>query len=86
MIFVTGGASFIGSNFVLDWLAANDEPVLNLENLVTLQGNPNHVFVQSDLGDRELVDRLLAEHKPRAPCSTSLPNRMSIAASTAPRR
>jgi len=75
MILVTGGAGFIGSNFVLDWLAASDEPVVNLdkltyagnlENLAALKGNPNHVFVQGDLGDRELVDRLLAEHRPRA--------------------
>jgi dTDP-glucose 4,6-dehydratase len=74
-IFVTGGAGFIGSNFVLDWLSASDEPVINLdkltyagnlENLASLQGNPNHIFVQGDLGDRELVDRLLAEHQPRA--------------------
>ncbi|MYZ53011.1 dTDP-glucose 4,6-dehydratase [Malikia spinosa] len=74
-IFVTGGAGFIGSNFVLDWLSASDEPVINLdkltyagnlENLASLQGNPNHIFVQGDLGDRELVDRLLAEHRPRA--------------------
>lgn len=75
MILVTGGAGFIGSNFVLDWLAASDEPVVNLdkltyagnlENLASLEGNPNHVFVQGDLGDRDLVDRLLAEHRPRA--------------------
>ena len=75
MILVTGGAGFIGSNFVLDWLAGSDEPVINLdkltyagnlENLAALQGNPNHVFVQGDLGDRALVDRLLAEHRPRA--------------------
>ena len=74
-ILVTGGAGFIGSNFVLDWLSASDEPVINLdkltyagnlENLASLQGNPNHIFVQGDLGDRELVDRLLAEHQPRA--------------------
>ncbi|PRD64369.1 dTDP-glucose 4,6-dehydratase [Malikia granosa] len=74
-ILVTGGAGFIGSNFVLDWLAQSNEPVINLdkltyagnlENLASLQGNPNHVFVQGDLGDRELVDRLLAEHRPRA--------------------
>lgn len=74
-ILVTGGAGFIGSNFVLDWLSASDEPVINLdkltyagnlENLASLQGNPNHLFVQGDLGDRELVDRLLAEHQPRA--------------------
>ena len=75
MILVTGGAGFIGSNFVLDWLAASDEPVVNLdkltyagnlENLASLEGKPNHVFVQGDLGDRKLVDRLLAEHRPRA--------------------
>jgi dTDP-glucose 4,6-dehydratase len=75
MILVTGGAGFIGSNFVLDWLAASDEPVLNLdkltyagnlENLASLQGDARHVFVQGDLGDRVLVDRLLAEHRPRA--------------------
>ena len=74
-ILITGGAGFIGSNFVLDWLAQSNEPVINLdkltyagnlENLASLQGNPNHVFVQGDLGDRELVDRLLAEHRPRA--------------------
>ena len=75
MILVTGGAGFIGSNFVLDWLAQCDEPVVNLdkltyagnlENLASLEGKPNHVFVQGDLGDRKLVDRLLAEHRPRA--------------------
>ena len=75
MILITGGAGFIGSNFVLDWLAQSDEPVLNLdkltyagnlENLAALAGNPRHVFVQGDLGDRTLVDRLLAEHRPRA--------------------
>jgi dTDP-glucose 4,6-dehydratase len=75
MILVTGGAGFIGSNFVLDWLAQSDEPVINLdkltyagnlENLASLQGDGRHVFVQGDLGDRALVDRLLAEHRPRA--------------------
>ena len=68
MIFVTGAAGFIGANFVLDWVALNDEPVLNLdkltyagnpENLKTLQGDPRHVFVQGDIGDRALVDQLL---------------------------
>jgi dTDP-glucose 4,6-dehydratase len=74
-LLITGGAGFIGSNFVLDWLAQSDESVVNLdqltyagnlENLAALQGNPNHLFVQGDLGDRELVDRLLAQHRPRA--------------------
>lgn len=75
MILVTGGAGFIGANFVLDWLAHHDEPVLNLdkltyagnlENLVALEGDARHVFVQGDIGDGALVARLLAEHRPRA--------------------
>ena len=75
MILVTGGAGFIGSNFVLDWLELNEEAVLNLdlltyagnlENLATLSGDARHVFVQGDIGDQALVARLLAEHKPRA--------------------
>ena len=75
MILVTGGAGFIGANFVLDWLAASDEPVINLdaltyagnlETLSRLQGDPRHVFVHGDICDRALVDRLFAEHKPRA--------------------
>ena len=74
-ILVTGGAGFIGSNFVLDWLARSDEPVVNLdkltyagnlENLSSLQADARHTFVHGDLGDRVLVDRLLAEHRPRA--------------------
>ena len=74
-ILVTGGAGFIGSNFVLDWLRACDEPVVNLdkltyagnlENLASLQGDARHLFVQGDLGDRALVDALLAKHRPRA--------------------
>jgi dTDP-glucose 4,6-dehydratase len=75
MILITGGAGFIGSNFVLDWLAQSEEPIVNLdkltyagnlENLATFQGDTRHVFVQGDLGDRALVDRLLAEHRPSA--------------------
>ena len=75
MILVTGGAGFIGANFVLDWLAANDEPVLNLDkltyagnlqNLAALDGNERHTFVQGDLGDAALVAELLARHQPRA--------------------
>lgn len=75
MILVTGGAGFIGANFVLDWLAGSDEPVLNLdaltyagnlESLKSLDGDARHVFVQGEIGDRALLDRLLAEHRPRA--------------------
>ena len=75
MILVTGGAGFIGSNFVLDWLAGSSEPVVNLDkltyagnlhNLQSLQGDERHIFVQGDIGDRALLDKLLAEHQPRA--------------------
>jgi dTDP-glucose 4,6-dehydratase len=75
MILVTGGAGFIGSNFVLDWLAGSDEPVVNLDkltyagnlaNLESLAGDPRHTFVRGDIADRELVTRLLAEHDVRA--------------------
>ena len=74
-ILVTGGAGFIGANFVLDWLAASDEPVVNLdkltyagnpETLASLQGDARHQLVQGDIGDSALVSRLLAEHRPRA--------------------
>ncbi len=78
MILVTGGAGFIGANFVLDWLAdpaTRGEAVVNLdaltyagnrESLATLDGDPRHLFVHGDICDRALVDRLLAEHQPRA--------------------
>lgn len=75
MILVTGGAGFIGSNFVLDWLAAIDEPVVNLDkltyagnlrNLLSVSGDARHIFIRGDIGDHGLVGRLLAEHRPRA--------------------
>ena len=78
MIFVTGGAGFIGSNFVLEWFSDSEtknEPLVNLdvltyagnlENLASLEGNPSHLFVRGDVTDRALIDRLLAEHRPRA--------------------
>jgi dTDP-glucose 4,6-dehydratase len=75
MILTTGSAGFIGSNFVLDWFDGSDEPVVNLDkltyagnldNLASLHGNPHHRFVKGDIGDSELVARLLAEHRPRA--------------------
>jgi len=75
MILVTGGAGFIGANFVLDWLNGNDEPVINLDKLTyagnlqtlsSLEKDPRHLFVQGDIGDRELVGRLLQEHQVRA--------------------
>ena len=75
MILVTGGAGFIGGNFVLDWLADSDEPVVNLDKLTyagnlqtlaSLKDNPKHIFVQGDIGDAQLVAQLLAKYQPRA--------------------
>ncbi len=74
-VFVTGGAGFIGSNFILEWLRRSDERVVNLdaltyagnlENLASLADDARHFFVQGDIGDTVLVARLLAEHRPRA--------------------
>lgn len=75
MIIVTGGAGFIGGNFVLDWLASNDEPVINLDKLTyagnldtlsSVKDDPRHLFVHGDIGDKDLIAKLLQEHKPRA--------------------
>ncbi len=75
MLLVTGGAGFIGSNFVLDWLSLSDEPVVNLdkltyagnlENLSSLGRDSRHVFVKGDIGDSALVAKLLATYQPRA--------------------
>ncbi len=74
-ILVTGGAGFIGSNFVLDWLEATNETVINLDkltyagnlqNLASIAGDARHVFVHGDFGDATLVKQLLATHQPRA--------------------
>ena len=75
MILVTGGAGFIGANFVLDWVALTGETVVNLdkltyagnlENLASLQADTRHIFAQGDIGDQALVASLLAQHQPRA--------------------
>jgi dTDP-glucose 4,6-dehydratase len=75
MILITGGAGFIGSNFVHAWLAGSDEPIIdldkltyagNLASLAEVAGDARHTFVRGDIGDRELVGRLLATHRPRA--------------------
>ncbi len=75
MILVTGGAGFIGANFVIEWLARTGEPVVNLDkltyagnlaSLASLEGDSRHVFVQGDIGDRALAEKLLAQYKPRA--------------------
>jgi dTDP-glucose 4,6-dehydratase len=75
MILVTGGAGFIGANFVLDWLSACGEPLVNLDkltyagnlgNLASLAGDARHTFVRGDIGDAALVKTLLETHRPRA--------------------
>lgn len=75
MILVTGGAGFIGANFVLDWVASEKSPVVNLDklsyagnpgNLVSLKQDARHIFVKGDICDRTLVGQLLREHKPAA--------------------
>jgi len=75
VILVTGGAGFIGSNFVLQWCAEDAEPLVNVDkltyagnlaNLAQLKGNARHVFARADIGDRKTVGNLLRQHKPRA--------------------
>ena len=74
-ILVTGGAGFIGANFVLDWHSMSSEPIVNLDKLTyagnlktlsSLEQDPRHVFVQGDIGDTALLAELLGAHKPRA--------------------
>ena len=74
-VLITGGAGFIGANFVLDWVAHTDVKIVNLdkltyagnlESLAVLKNKPQHVFVQGDIGDVELLPKLLTEHQPRA--------------------
>jgi dTDP-glucose 4,6-dehydratase len=75
MIFVTGGAGFIGSNFILDWFSLENESVVNIdsltyagnpENIVALANDKRHTFVKGEIGDTALIARLLTNHRPRA--------------------
>ena len=74
-ILVTGAAGFIGSNFTLNWLSHSNEKIIaldkltyagNLENLKSIKSNPNFIFLQGDIGDSRLIEKILKEHKPRA--------------------
>jgi dTDP-glucose 4,6-dehydratase len=74
-ILVTGGAGFIGANFVIDWLKQSSEPVVNLdlltyagnmENLISLVNDERHIFIQGDIGNTALVTKILHEHRPTA--------------------
>ena len=75
MILVTGGAGFIGANFILDWMELDDEAIINLDkltyagnlaSLARLEGDGRYHFVHGDIGDRALIDALLLQHRPRA--------------------
>ncbi len=75
MIIVTGGAGFIGSNFTLDWLKGNNEPVINIDkltyagnlaNLASLADDPRHIFIKADINDKHTMEMLFREYQPRA--------------------
>ncbi len=75
MILVTGGAGFIGTNFILDWLTQSDEEIINLdnltyagnlENLASLKDDKRHIFIKGDICDSTLIISLLTKYKPRA--------------------
>jgi dTDP-glucose 4,6-dehydratase len=75
MILVTGGAGFIGTNFILDWLTQSDEEIINLdnltyagnlENLASLKDDKQHIFIKGDICDSTLIINLLTKYKPRA--------------------
>ena len=79
-VLVTGGAGFIGTNFILEWIAACDEPVVNLDkltyagnlgNLRAIADNPQHTFVHGDIADAALVESLLAEQGKPSPAGGS---------------
>ena len=74
-ILVTGGAGFIGSNFVVDWLNTHDEKIINLDlltyagnrdNLKLAQDSLQHTFVRGDIGDTDLIANILSRYQPRA--------------------
>ena len=72
-IMVTGGAGFIGSNFIIEWLSKHNEPLINvdkltyagnLQNLDVLGGDSNHIFKREDIANTQAIDQLLKDHKP----------------------
>jgi len=74
-VLITGGAGFIGSNFVIDWFDNHNEPVVNLDkltyagnlnNLTSIAGDSRHIFLKGDIGDDQLIRKLLSKYQPRA--------------------